>query len=147
LVLQSILINQSYIPNRSKKTVIGPNYFTLLDRTSKMAAFNISENSSDYFAALTTDGTNKQWRNFSIIFSVFSFTVIPVALYSIIWFEKYGCDSKRTVLNRIASIICWTGFEYLFFIQIFETLRFVYGPLPKAFCFFTRYLKRILVVL
>ena len=111
----------------------------MVDRSAKMPHFNISANSTDYFADLTTDGHNKLWRNICIIFSVFSFTIIPVVLYTIIWFEKYGCDSKRTVLNRIVSIICWTGFEYLFFIQTFETLRFVYGPLPKAFCFFTRY--------
>ena len=94
-------------------------------------------NTSDFFKNLT-DESNKWSKNVGVAFSVVSCLTIPCLLYSIIWFERFGSDKKRTLLNRIVSLGCWSAIEYLLCIQTFETVRYVFGPMPETFCFLTR---------
>jgi hypothetical protein len=43
----------------------------------------------------------------AIVLSVLlSLLVIP-SLYGIIWFERFGSDSKRTLINQLFASICW----------------------------------------
>jgi len=56
-------------------------------------------------------------------------------LYSIIWYEKYGTDNRRTILNLLISSLCWILIEVSFTIQLTELFRLIYGPFPKSFCF------------
>jgi len=58
----------------------------------------------------------------------------PPFLYSIVWFEKYGSDEKRTLLNRLVSKNCLNGISFLILTQIPEVVRYTYGPLPDLIC-------------
>jgi len=53
----------------------------------------------------------------------------------IIWYERYGSDKKRPIVNMIVAMICKTGILFLATIQIPEVIRYVYGPLPESICF------------
>ena len=49
-------------------------------------------------------------------------------------FEKYGTDKRRTLLNIFVSMYCWAVLEFLAFVQLPETIRYIYGPLPEIVC-------------
>ena len=93
--------------------------------------FHIETASNDYFEFLME---NSFIRISSIATCSMNVIVVPLLLYSIIWFDKFGSDKKRTILNMLVSVICWTGIEFNFIIQATEIIRFLYGPLPELYC-------------
>ena len=66
---------------------------------------------------------------------------IPVFMYAIIWYERYGSDKKRTLLNKLASLACWAAIEYYLVAQTLEIVIFLFAPLPAQFCLFTRIVR------
>ena len=54
--------------------------------------------------------------------------------YSIIWYEKYGLDAKRTLINQLYSLQWWTGIEFILMVTLPEWFRFISGPLPELPC-------------
>jgi hypothetical protein len=97
--------------------------------------------SDDFFAGLTS---GNPVRTISLTFSGLVCLVVPAFIFSIIWFERFGSDKKRTLLNIIASFGCWTGIEYIYVIQTSEIFRYIHGPLPPSFCFFLRIFRSAL---
>jgi len=59
--------------------------------------------------------------------------LIPTG-YGMIWFEHYGSDKKRTLINRLFSSVCWTSMQYYVFVCPLEIARYIYGPLPEMVC-------------
>ena len=49
-------------------------------------------------------------------------------------FEKYGTDTRRTLINMYISMYCWTVLAFLFLVHLPETVRFIYGPFSEMFC-------------
>lgn len=92
-------------------------------------------NGTDFFAGLTSP---KPIRTLSLVISGSVTVIVPIFLYSIVWFERFGSDKKRTILNMVTSYGTWTGIEYLTIIQSSEIIRYVVGPMPPSLCFFTR---------
>ena len=92
-------------------------------------------NETDFFAGLTAP---KPIRTLSLMISGSVSLIIPIFLYSIIWFERYGSDKKRTILNIVTSYGTWTGIEYLTIIQSAEIIRYMTGSMPASLCFFVR---------
>jgi hypothetical protein len=72
----------------------------------------------------------------SLTFCFVSVFVLPFLLYTIIWYDKYGSDQRRTFINMLNTSICWLWIEYCIVVQSTEFIRFMFGPLPKMFCFF-----------
>ena len=93
---------------------------------------------SDFFSGLTSNSISK---NFSLIFAILTSIIIPFFLCSIVWYEKYGSDQRRTLVNKFASCGCWCAIEYLLFPQVADIIRYFHGPLPKYFCLFVRITK------
>ena len=60
--------------------------------------------------------------------------LLPMA-YGIIWYEHFGSDKKRTLLNKFVSSLCWACIEWLLIIQIFEIVCYIVGPMPDFICF------------
>ena len=84
---------------------------------------------------------NNAPRIVSLAFCGISVIQVPFLLYSIVWFDKYGSDKRRTFLNLLTSATCWVGIEYCFVIQATEMLRFIIGPFPKWYCFIKSILR------
>ena len=89
------------------------------------------KHTEDYFPFMTETSFLKI---FSVTFSCLGILLGPAALFSIIWFERFGSDKKRTLLNLLFSISCWECAIFVFLVQIPETMRFIYGPLPDFVC-------------
>ena len=97
---------------------------------------------NDYFSGLL-DGN--WWKTVSLTIACFGIIASPLILQSIIWFEKYGNDNKRTLLNMFVSLYCWAVTEFVIFVQIPETIRFLNGPLPSFVCHFHAYFRASIV--
>jgi hypothetical protein len=43
----------------------------------------------------------------AIVLSVLLSLIVIPSLYGIIWFERFGSDSKRTLINQLFASVCW----------------------------------------
>jgi hypothetical protein len=86
---------------------------------------------NDYFSGLVD---NNWFKTVCLVFSCLAIIASPLILNSITWFEKYGSDNKRTLLNMVVSLYCWVIIEFVIFVQIPETARFLIGLLPAFVC-------------
>jgi hypothetical protein len=43
----------------------------------------------------------------AILTSLLNIVFVTPISYSIIWYEKYGSDHRRTLLNQLVASICW----------------------------------------
>ena len=74
---------------------------------------------------------------FALIVVSFVINLICFLLfYGIIWFERFGSDSKRMLTNKLVSMICWNGIVGVPIIYLSDTLMFFLAPLSKETCFF-----------
>ena len=89
-------------------------------------------NAADTFHVLTAN-TFEKWIGLFLLTAVIAFGV-PL-LYGIIWYEKYGNDAKRTLINRLVAFNCWIGIAYLV-LKLADVYRYTVGPLPAWFCGF-----------
>ena len=92
----------------------------------------------DYFDAVFENRWSK-W--ISIIFSVLGSILSICMICCIIWFEFYGQDVRRTLINRLFISADYIGVIYVGFYQQLDLLRYMYGPLPQYVCHFTDYSK------
>jgi hypothetical protein len=53
-------------------------------------------------------------------------------MYGIVWYEHYGNDLKRILLNMLVSSMSWVGIVWYVLLQPIEMLRYTYGPLPEV---------------
>ena len=97
-----------------------------------------NETTSDLFPALAD---NNLVRICSLAFAITSIILGPPLFYSIIWFERFGSDKKRTLINKLVATNCWIGISFSIFVQAPEVVRFIYGPLPHIICSVQNVLK------
>jgi hypothetical protein len=90
-----------------------------------------NKTSSDLFPAFLE---NTFARIFSLVFATTCVVVAPPLLYSVIWFEKFGSDKKRTLINKLVAMNCLNTILILTLVQLPEIVRFTYGPLPRIIC-------------
>ena len=80
----------------------------------------------------------------SMILSIIvSCILIPFDLfmyYGIIWYERYGTDNHRTLMNKLLCSVCWNVIfaNLVIFSDIF---RYIVGPYSVHFCFIQVLLK------
>ncbi len=82
----------------------------------------------------------------SMTFAISISVIVPLLLYSIIWYERNGNDNKRTLVNAFASLACRGGIEYLVVAQMLECIYFIFGPMPVYFCFLARILRSAIFI-
>ena len=108
---------------------------------SKDLSYLFNDSSSDFFAPAFSDGPLKY---FSIVTTtVFIIFLIPSG-YGIVWYEHYGADSKRILINRCVASVCWTGIEFYVIVWPIDITRYVFGPLPEGVCLFQLMLKNVI---
>jgi len=94
-----------------------------------MKYLNISKN--DFFALAFQNGPLKSC---TLTITIFCLLILIPTGYGIIWFEHYGSDKKRTLINRLFSSLCWTSLQYYVLVFPLEIARYTYGPLPDIIC-------------
>ena len=83
-------------------------------------------------------------RSSKIFFVLVSFVIdlVNIALaYGVIWYDHFGVDLKRTLMNKLVTSICWAAIIDVPLIQLFEIPRYFWGPQPAIFCFVQSFLK------
>jgi len=98
-------------------------------------------NESDLYPALTD---NNPFRICCLSVNVVSMVVGVPLLFGIVWFERFGSDKKRTILNMLISEVIWTFIVALALVQIPDLVRFTLGPLPRTVCFLLLLLRNYL---
>ena len=93
---------------------------------------NQTLNATDFYPFMT-DNNAVKWA--ALAFSLLFTLTGPCALYSVIWFDRFGSDNKRTLLNMLFSQMCWTIIAYIFLAQIIEMTRYIVGPIFGIICF------------
>jgi hypothetical protein len=100
-------------------------------------------NSSNFFQGFYD---HKISNTLSVIFSTVGTLLLIPLLYGIIWYEKYGSNNKRTLLNKLVSAWCWASIEYLLLCQIPDNARHILGPMSQINCGIQMQLKLIVSV-
>jgi hypothetical protein len=102
------------------------------------------ETKTDFFDKLTE---NNILKISSFLFLIISCIVSIPASYGIIWFEKFGSDHRRTIVNRLVSSMCWTFIIHIcFLVHLPEMFRYMYGPLPESWCFMSSVIRNDLSI-
>ena len=78
---------------------------------------------------------NRMSKILSILFSFTTAPFIVALFYGIVWYERYGTDNKRTLINKLVASQCWAFIQYYSVLQIIETITFIVGGSPSFVCF------------
>ena len=78
---------------------------------------------------------NRMSKILSILFSFTTAPFIVALFYGIVWYERYGTDNKRTLINKLVASQCWAFIQYFSVLQIIETITFIVGGSPSFVCF------------
>ena len=102
---------------------------------------NNNNNIIDFFSGLFE---NRPIKVFGMVISIISSVFYVLLYYHIIWYEKFGSDKKRTILNKLVSSICAAGILWHGIVQPIEMSRYIFGPLPAWMCNFHFTLKNVI---
>lgn len=68
-------------------------------------------------------------------FSVLLHLTNLLLYYGIIWYERFGTDNNRSVMNKLVSNICWNGFVSIPVTQVLDVVILFFGPIGENSCF------------
>ena len=88
-------------------------------------------NQEDFFAFILI---NTPIKIFSIVTSSICIVLVLLLCYGIIWYNINSSDRNHTLLNRLASSLCFVLAEMFITIQFTEIIREMFGPMSKVFC-------------
>ena len=97
---------------------------------------------SDFFNGLFE---NRPSKIFFMAISILLILLASVLCYSVIWYERFGLDAKRTIINQLFALHCSTAIEFMLFVTLPEWIRFVSGPGPKLLCWIHLVIKNYFV--
>ncbi len=103
-----------------------------------MSQIELSSNQSQLFYNVFE---NPWSRPVSISVSLVLLVLTVPLAYGIIWFERFGTDQRRTVMNKLTSNGLWVAVIQLPFILLSDIIRNLFGPMPTLFCFFQMVFK------
>ena len=63
-------------------------------------------------------------------------------LYGAIWFERFGSDNKRTLVNRLFTSLCWTCMACVA-VGLLDIAQYSAGPTPHIICKLQLFLRTI----
>ena len=97
-----------------------------------MALNNKTQETEDIFTELFEP---QPLKTISVILTILLALSLMALNFGIIFYEKFGSDKKRTIINKLFSSTCWSINAFYFFCQLTEAFIYVYGPLPESVCF------------
>ena len=78
-----------------------------------------------------------------IFLSLINIFVLTPLLYSIIWYERYGTNQHRTLINQLVAYSCWHSISYNLVGQTAEIALSIFGPFSPWFCHWQLILKNV----
>ena len=85
-------------------------------------------------------------KTFLFIISMISCIIIVPMAYILIWYEKFGSDKKRTLINKLVASLCWNEIAFFSTVQILYVVRFYFGPLPPFLCFWMFVIRKTIII-
>ena len=67
--------------------------------------------------------------------SIFIYILTVAMFYGIVWYERFGTDNKRTLTNKITTLICWNGIFDCPIVVLTDIAIYFFGPLNNLHCF------------
>ena len=103
---------------------------------------NLTLNQTQYFAECQHSSEelycglfeNRATKIFAMILSISLLMLDMVMVTGAIWYEHYGTDRRRTLMNKLFSSVCWVMIAQQC-ITMVEIIRYLVGPLSQGFCF------------
>ena len=95
------------------------------------------------FAGLDSDNN---YKSIFVTVSIILIILTTPAFYTIIGYEQFGSDKKRTLMNKLVSSICWNGIVFNLTAQSLYVLRFAFGPLPSFLCSVIFVVKKTIII-
>ena len=84
---------------------------------------------------------HKPAKLISLTIAFLSIPLNVALLYAIIWYERYGTDNRRTIMNKLVASQCWNLIFFTLFCQPLEYVSYFTGSLPQSLCFLNVILK------
>jgi len=109
----------------------------------KMNSSLTANDSLDFFAVVYA---KSPLTKFSIATSLVLTFLNIISGFGIIWFEHFGSDQKRTLINRLLTSVCLTGIEFYVIVLPFEIFRHLNGPFDNVTCHFLLLFKNSLSI-
>ena len=81
---------------------------------------NMSHGDCNFFRSLLE---NYPYRYSTVGLCLAMISVIVPMFYSIIWYERFGSDKKRTIINQLVSEICWNAIFGCITVQTLASVR------------------------
>ena len=64
----------------------------------------------------------------------------------IIWFEHYGSDLRRILINRLVSCICWCLLEGMIVFSLADVVLYFYRPFPEWMCYVQIIYRQVIIL-
>ena len=103
--------------------------------------FNSTDNHSDQNLQYILE--NKAPKVIALIVSALIVILFVPLYYAIIWYERFGSDIKRTLINEMFSFICWICIAYLAIGKTGDIFISIFAPLPSWLCVFHAFFKSL----
>ena len=89
---------------------------------------------------------NDLFKALGIITSLLNFFVLTPFLHAIIWYEQFGSDHPRSLINQLVASTCWNGIVHnLLYIPLLIFID-AFGPMSHSFCGFNFVLKNTIII-
>ena len=82
----------------------------------------------------------------AIAISICNLFALTPFLYAIIWYEQFGSDHPRTLINQLVASTCWNGIVQNILVIPMSIFHDFVGPMSFSFCQFHFLLKKLNIV-
>ena len=110
--------------------------------------FNSTTNGS--FTVFTSIYAWNSSKIIGILISLFNILFVTPFFCYIIWYERYGANHRRTLINQFVASNCYYAIAYLVIVQSLDVVTSAFGPfsigqLGFAFCHVKRFIRSVIV--
>ena len=81
-----------------------------------------------------------------LFFSFLNITIMNLSFYTIIWYERFGTNQNRTLINQFVTFACWIAIANNILLQIPEVIISFGFPLGQFFCGSSMILKNTIIM-
>ena len=98
-------------------------------------------------AAFFSNVYNQDWYlGLAVAFGCCNLFALTPFLYLIIWYEQYGSDHPRSLINQLVVSTCWNGIVNNIVIIPLQIYLSLFGPLSEYFCLCQFVLRTSIIV-
>ena len=77
---------------------------------------------------------NDRYMALGIAISICNLFALTPILYTIVWYERFGSEHPRTLLNQLVASTCWNGIAQNILVIPMSILNDLLGPMSLSFC-------------